>query len=697
MPTVGPRSRPARLLAMNPFLVESSLPYHLPDFTTIAAEHFGPALEAGIAEQRDDVAAIAADPAPPTFANTVDALERSGAVLQRVTAVLSHLTSADTNDDLREIEAVWTPQLTAHRTAILTDEALFARLDHLHRNADDLGLTTEQRHLVQRLHTDFRRAGAGLTPEVAARIAEIDTELSELTTRFGNGLLDESNARALHLREESELDGLDDAQRAAARAAAADRGLDGWLLTLVLPTPQPALASLRVRDVRRRLHEAAVGRGTATGTAGIGLAARIARLRAERAALSGHEHHAAYVTADLTAGSVERIDALLDRIIGAAVRLMESDAAELTELLRADLGDPSATLEPWDWAYYAERLRAERHDLDTDALRAYFPLEQVLQDGVFAAATELYGVTFRRRDDLVGPHPQALVFEVHDADDSGLGLFIGDYFARPSKRGGAWMNTLVDQSHLLGRRPVVCNTMNVPPPAPGEPALLTLGEVKTMFHEFGHALHGLFADSSHPRTSGTSVARDFVEFPSQVNEMWLDDPAVMARFARHYSTGEPLAAEVVTRIRDAAAFNQGWRTVEHVAAVCLDQAWHRLTVDEAAAIDDPLAFEAAALAERGLDLRLVPPRYRTGYFNHIFASGYSAGYYSYLWSEVLDADTVEWFSEQDRPLRELGDHFRSTLLSRGSSRPELESYREFRGRDPEPEAMLRRKGLLTGA
>ena len=684
---------------MNPFLVESPLPYHLPDFAAIAVEHFAPALEAGIAEQRAEVAAIAADPGPPTFANTVDALERSGAVLQRATAVLSHLTSADTSDELREVEATWTPRLAAHRTAILTDAALFARLDELHRKAAELGLDAEQRHLVQRLHTDFRRAGAGLAPDVAARIAGIDAELSELTTRFGNALLDESNARALHLIDEAELDGLDDAQRAAAHAAATARGLDGWVLTLVLPTPQPALASLHNREVRRRLYEAAVGRGSATdagdASGGVGLSLRIARLRAERAELAGYEHHAAYVTADVTAGSVDRIDALLDRIIGPAVNLVESDAAELTGLLRADLSDPAATLEPWDWAYYAERLRVERHDLDTDALRSYFPLEQVLQDGVFAAATDLYGITCTRRDDLVGPHPESMVFEVHDTDGSGLGLFIGDYFARPSKRGGAWMNNLVDQSHLLGRRPVICNTMNVPPPAPGEPALLTLGEVKTMFHEFGHALHGLFADSSHPRTSGTSVARDFVEFPSQVNEMWLNDPAVMARFARHHRTGEPLAAAVVERIRAAATFNQGWLTSEHVAAVWVDQAWHRLSADEAAAIDDPIAFETAALAARGLDLHLVPPRYRTGYFNHIFASGYSAGYYSYLWSEVLDADTVEWFGEQDRPLRELGDHFRAALLSRGSSRPELESYRDFRGRDPEPEAMLRRKGLLV--
>ena len=689
---LGVRAGRARLPGMNPFLTESPLPYQLPDFTAIAVEHFAPALEEGMAQQRDEVAAITAATEPATFADTVDALERSGAVLRRVTAVLSHLTSADTNDALREIEATWKPRLTAHRTAILTDEALFARIDQLQRTADELGLTAEQRHLVQRLHTDFRRAGAGLARDVAARVAEIDTELSELTTRFGNALLDESNARALHLTEEAELDGLDDAQRAAARAAAADRGLDGWLLTLVLPTPQPALASLRNREVRRRLHEAAVGRGI---PAGGDLAVRIARLRAERARLTGYEHHAAYVAADVTAGSTDTIDALLDRVIGPAVRMVEADAVELTALLRDDLGDPEATLEPWDWAYYAERLRTQRHELDLDALRAYFPLEQVLQEGVFAAATELYGISFTRRDDLVGPHPEAMVFEVHDVDGSGLGLFVGDYFARPSKRGGAWMNNLVDQSHLLGRRPVVCNTMNVPPPAPGEPALLTLGEVKTMFHEFGHALHGLFADSSHPRTSGTSVARDFVEFPSQVNEMWLDDPTVMARFARHHRTGEPLPAEVVARIRDAATFNQGWLTTEHVAAVCLDQAWHRLTVAEAAAIDDPVAFEAEALAARGLDVRLVPPRYRTGYFNHVFAGGYSAGYYSYLWSEVLDADTVEWFGEQDRPLRESGDHFRRTLLSRGSSRPEMESYREFRGRDPRPEAMLRSRGLLA--
>ncbi len=674
---------------MNPFLVESPLPHHLPDFAAVRLEHYDEAFEIGIAEQQQEIDAIATNPAEPTFANTVEALELSGAVLDRVGKVLFHLTSADTSPDLRQVEARWTPKLAAHANAIRTNAALFARLDAVHVQPD---LDDEQRHVVDLIHRDFRRNGAGLDAEATARLAQITTELSELTTAFGNQLLDESNAAALHLTDEDELDGLDEGAKAAARDLAADRGVDGWLIALVLPTSQPALASLTNRDVRRRLHEAATSRGQGGC---VELVPRIAALRAERAALLGHPHHAAYALEDQTAGRTDRVDELLDRLIGPALALAEQDAVELTALLREDLADSEARLQAWDWRFYAERLRVRNHDLDTGALSAYFELGQVLHDGVFAAATQLYGVTFSRRADLTGPHPDSEVYEVLDTDGTSLGLFVGDWFARPSKRGGAWMNNLVDQSGLSGYRPVVCNTTNIARPAAGEPALLTLDNVRTLFHEFGHALHGLFAASRCRRTSGTSVVRDFVEFPSQVNEMWLTDPDVVRRFARHHRTGEPLAAEIVTRLAEAESFNQGWHTTEMVAAVWLDQAWHRLGVEQAQSITDPVAFEAEALAVKGLAVDLVPPRYRTGYFNHIFAGGYAAGYYSYLWSEVLDADTVAWFEENaDRPLRELGDHFRETLLSRGSIRPEMDSYRAFRGRDPEPAAMLRRRGLL---
>jgi peptidyl-dipeptidase Dcp len=470
----------------------------------------------------------------------------------------------------------------------------------------------------------------------------------------------------------------------AAQRAARDRGLDGHLLALVLPTGQPVLASLTDRGLRERVHAASVSRGCRGGPHDTrDLVRRITALRAERAALLGHPHHASWVVEAGTAGSVEAVDALLGRMAPVAVADARAEADELS----AAAGHP---IEAWDRAFHAERVRRERSALDADALRPYFELERVLHDGVFHAATLLYGLRFAERHDLPRHHPDVRVFDVHD-ESGQLGLFVLDAFARASKRGGAWMNALVEQSHLLGTRPVVLNTLNIAKPADGEPTLLALDEVRTLFHEFGHALHGLFSDVVHPTFSGTSVPRDFVEYPSQVNEMWLDHPEVLPHYARHHRTGEPLPAELAGRLAESRRSGQGSATTEYLAAALLDQALHRLAPDEE--IDDVERFEADALAAAGVAEPTAPPRYRSTYFQHVFGGGYSAGYYSYIWSEVLDADTVEWFAERGGPTRENGERFRREVLARGGAVDPLDAYRAFRGRDPEPAPLLARRGL----
>ena len=516
-----------------------------------------------------------------------------------------------------------------------------------------------------------------------ARLREINAELSALSTEFGNLLLAGANAAAVHVTDPARLDGLAAGAVSAAAAAARSRDLDGHLLTLVLPTGQPSLSALTDRDLRRELHTASVTRGLGGEQDTRAVIVRLATLRAGRAALLGHPHHASWVAEDATAATVEAIDAMLRPLAPVAAANARVEADELS----AAAGYP---VEAWDRAFHAERVRRERFAVDDEALRPYLELERVLQDGVFRAAGLLYGLTFTERHDLPTYQPDVRIFDV--AGDGGpVGLFVFDPFARDSKRGGAWMNSFVMQSHLLDTRPVVLNTLNVPRPDEGEPALLTLESVRTMFHEFGHALHGLLSDVRYPTFAGTSVPRDFVEFPSQVNEMWLDHPAVLPHYARHHGTGEPLPSELVERLEQARSFGEGFATTEYLAAALLDQAWHRLAPGEDPG--DVEEFEAKALADAGLDVPSAPPRYRSTYFNHVFGSGYSAGYYSYIWSEVLDADTVEWFEEHGGATRENGEHFRRTLLSRGGAEDPMTAYAAFRGRAPELAPLLARRGL----
>lgn len=672
--------------AANPFAAESLLPHRLPPFAAIRTEHFAPALAAGMVDHEAEVAAIATNPEPADFHNTVLALERSGRLLTRVLNTFWNLTSSDATAQLQAIEAQWAPRITAHYDAILLDADLFARVATVHAGRAEL--TPEDRALTERIHTDFVLAGAGLEAAGRASLAALNLRLAELSTQFQQNLLADTDARALVLDSADQLAGAGSDAIAAATSAALDRGLPGkYVISLVLPTNQPLLAVLEDRDVRRRLFEASIRRCRSGRHANLELAAEIARLRAQRAALLGFANHAGVAMADQTAKNPAAVDAMLAQLVEPAMRNALGEA----ELLRAAAAADRIDLAPWDWAFYSARLARERFDLDTEALRPYFELGRVLDDGVFHAAELLYGLTFHPRPDLLGYHPDVRIWEVFDADEMSIGLYLGDFFARPIKRGGAWMSNFVEQNHLFGERPVVVNCLNLnKPPAP-EPTLLTLDQVRTLFHEFGHALHGLLSDVSYSRISGTNVPRDFVEYPSQVNEMWLRDPGVLANYARHHATGEPLAPEQLQRIQAAQQWGQGFATVEFLAATLLDQAWHRLGAGDE--VGDPLAFERRALAEAGVANDLIPPRYGTPYFQHVFAGGYAASYYGYVWAEVLDADTVDWFLANGGATRANGERFRRTVLAVGGSVDPIESFESLVGHAPDIVPLLRRRGL----
>ncbi|MGW4249477.1 M3 family metallopeptidase [Nocardia sp. NPDC004722] len=586
-------------MTSNPLLERSTLPYELPTFAEIGEEHYLPAFERGMAEQLAEVAAVTAQDEAPSFANTIAALERSGAILTRVSQVFHNIVSSDTNERLEAIDAEVSPRLAAHADAIHLDPVLFGRIDTLHERRAELGLDAEQTRLLERYHLRFVRAGARLDAAQQARLREINAEIATASTEFGQSLLAATNASTLILDSVEELDGLTPAAVAAAAENARTLGHPGkWALSLQNVSNQPVLAALADRSVRERMMAASLGRGFGpNGNAVLG--ARMTALRAERAELLGYSDHASYAVADQTAKTAAAVEDMLARLVPPAVANAEREAGELTAALRA--ADPDAELRSWDWQFWSEKLRAEQFSVDSEVLRPYLELERVLWDGVFHAAGLVYGLTFRERTDLTGYHPEVRVFEVFDADGGALGLFLGDFFKRPSKRGGAWMNSLVRQSNLLGQRPVVVNNLNIVKPAEGEPALLTWENVRTLFHEFGHALHGLFSDVEYPFFAGTAVPRDFVEFPSQVNEMWMARPEVLANYARHIDTGEPMPAELVERMIEAERFGEGFRTVEYLAAALLDWAWHRRTRADADADTDPEAFEDEALrqAHRG--------------------------------------------------------------------------------------------------
>jgi peptidyl-dipeptidase Dcp len=674
----------------NPFAAPSQLDHGLPPFDLIREEHYLPAFEEGMAEQRRELEAITTDSAEPSLQNTLEALERSGALLARVSRVFFNLIGSSVTDGLREVETVVVPALAAHRDAILMDSRLFARITALH---DQPGLDGEQRRLLERYQLDLVRAGAGLAAPEQARLREINQELSTLGTSFRNNLQADTNDLAVQVKTVDELAGLPDDAIAAAAAAASARGIDGYLITLSLPSRQPALAALTNRDLRERLHRHSVSRGRRGNDHDTRAAlTRIATLRAERAVLLGYPQHAAYVVADQTAGSVDAVMSMLTALVDPAVENVQAEQRELTARLHQDGHD--GELQPWDWAYYAELVAKERFARDAAALRPWFELSRVLTEGIFVAAHGLYGLSFVPRPDLPVYHRDVQVFEVFD-DSVSLGLFLADWYARDSKRGGAWMSSFVDQSELLAEQPVVVMNLNYPRPPDGSPTLLTLDEVRTAFHEFGHVLHGLLSNVRYPRLSGTNVPRDFVEYPSQVNEMWAWQPELLARYAVHHVTGEPLPTVVLDGLLAAQSYGQGFATAEILAAMLLDQAWHQRTAEEPPIPpQDVDAFEREALQRFGLDLPAVPPRYGSSYFAHIFSGGYSAGYYSYLWSEVLDADTEEWFEERGGLQRHSGDLFRRELLSRGGAVDPMLAYQAVLGRPPRIEPLLERRGLL---
>ncbi len=676
----------------NPFIAPSALPHGLPPFAEIAPEHFRPAFDAGFAEQLAEVAAISADPADPTVENTLLPLERSGQLLERVANVFYNKSSADNDDFVSELEEEIAPRMAAHSDAIRLDPALYARVAAI-RAAIRTGLDTgaapldpETRYLVERYFAELTLAGAGLGETEKQALRDYNRELSTLTTRFEKNLLADTNDLAVIIDDVAELDGLARDDISAAATAADERGLDGkYLITLVLPTGHPYLSQLTRRDVRQRIMEASRSRGIRGGDHDTrALVLEITRIRAKRAALLGFDSHAAYVTADSTAQTPARVFEMLGRLAPPAARNARAEQAELEALAGHEI-------EAWDWAFYSEKVRAAKYDVDTASMRPYFEAERVLRDGIFFAAEKLYGVTFTERVDLVGYHPEVRVFEVRGHDGVEIGLYLLDLYTRDSKRGGAWMNSLISQSRLLGHPTVVVNNLNVPKPAAGTPTLLTYDLVNTFFHEFGHALHGLFARVTYPMFAGTNVYRDFVEFPSQVNEMWMLWPEVLANFAVHYETGERMPQQLVEKLHASAAFNEGFATSEYLAAALLDQAWHAIGPDQA--VTDVAAFERDALANAGLDNPAVPTRYSSTYFAHTFSGGYAAAYYSYIWSEVLDADTVGWFTENGGLTRENGDRFRDRLLGVGGSKDPLEAYRDFRGRDAVIEPLLKRRGL----
>jgi peptidyl-dipeptidase Dcp len=683
-------------IEQNPFFSRSTLEYELPPFALIKEEHYLPAFYHGCEEQLAEVAAIIAQP-EVTFENTIVAMERSGQILGRMLRVFYNISSSDTNPAIDAIEEEMAPKLAAHQDSISLNPDLFARIKKLYLDQSSLHLNEEDSWLLQKYYNDFLHAGADLSEANRTRLMAINEELSKLEAQFSKKLLAESKDSGVIVDNAADLDGLTENEIAACEVAAKDRGLEGkFLINAVNFSGHPLLASLTNRSLREKIMAASLAKssqGNESDTRETLLA--MAALRAERASLFGFANHVQYVTSSQTAKNPENIHAMLRPIAASARRNAEREAGEILIELQADCADLAdqtvTTVESWDWDFYTEKVRQKKYNLDSAAMREYFELERVLHEGVFFAAHKLFGITFKERPDLITYHPEARAFEVFNEDGSKLGLFIGDFYTRDSKRGGAWMNNLVDQNFLFGQLPVVCNNLNIPKPPAGEPTLLTLDETTTLFHEFGHALHGLLSHVTYIRTSGTSVERDFVEFPSQVNEMWILWPEVLDNYARHYITGEKFPQAWRDSLSASETFNQGFATTSYLAAAVLDLAWHELTVGQE--VDDVLAFEKAALENYGLLYSPVPTRYRSTYFSHIFGGGYSAGYYGYIWSEVLDADTVDWFKESGGLTRTNGDHFRNELLSRGGSIDSMQLFRNFRGRDAKSEPLLKRRGL----
>jgi peptidyl-dipeptidase Dcp len=675
----------------NPFAAASTLQYEAPPFDRIKDTDYQPALEEGMRVQLTEIAAVADNPDGPTFANTIEAMERSGRLLTRTAKIFFNLTQSNTNDTLQKIQSEESPKLAAHQDTIYLNPKLFARVKAVYDQRESAVLDAQSKYLVERYYKNFVRAGARLSDADKTTLRAFNQEESKLTTQFHDKLLADTDASAVVVDNKAELEGLSEGDIAAAAERAKDRHMEGkWVLTLQNTTQQPALSSLKNRALRQRLFQASVSRGNHGGENDTrAIVQRLAEERAQRAKLLGYPTFAAYVLDDQMAGTPQAAEKLLTDLVPAATAKARAEAAAMQKLIDKEKG--GFKLGPEDWEFYAEKVRKAQYDLDGSQIKPYFVLDRVIQDGVFYAANQLYGLTFKERKDIPVYQPDVRVFEVFDADGKSLAIFYGDYFSRPNKSGGAWMDTFVDQNELFGTHPVVFNVTNFTKPAPGQPALISFDDVTALFHEFGHALHGMFAHVRYPLLAGTNVPRDYVEFPSQFNEHWALDPKVFANYAKHYQTGKPMPQALVDKIKKSHTFNQGYATTEYLGASLLDLAWHTLPAD--ASQQEVNTFEPAALERFKIAMTEVPPRYHTTYFSHVWPGGYAAGYYAYLWSEVTDDDAYAWFKENGGMTRANGQRFRDMVLSKGGSEEEAASYRAFRGRDPIVEPLLEERGL----
>ena len=679
-------------MSENPFYSESTLPFEAPDFDAIENRHFMPAFERGMKEQLNEIDSIATQTAEPTFENTIVAMELSGDLLTRVQRVFFNLTSAHTNDEIQNIQSELAPKLAAHSDNIYLNRELFDRVESLYQNIDQLSLDEESKKLLNDTYRDFVRAGAQLTDDQQVRMRQINERISSLTTEFQEKLLELTRERAVIVDDENMLEGLSRDRIASAKQAAEQRGYgDSYLINISNTTRHPLLSSLSNRDMRQQLWEASAYRGLGRdgGIDTRPIVLELVELRAERANLLGYDTYAHFALEPQTGESPERVLDLLRDLIPPVITNSDIEAELIREYMIQDGVEDN--LQPWDWEYYAEKVRQERYDIDDSVVREYFELDKVLNDGVFYAMERLFGITFEERFDLPVYHEDVRVWDVMDEDGSQIGLFYGDFFSRDSKRGGAWMNSFVVQSHLKEKQPVVVNVLNNTPPADGEPALVSFSNVTTLFHEMGHAVHGLFSDVTYPSLAGTSVPRDFVEFPSTFQEDWAILPEVLENYAVHHETGERIPQDLLDKLIDAREFNQGFDTYEYLAATMVDMEWHLL--DPSMIPSDVEAFEQASLAKYNLANPAIPPRYKSAYFSHIFAGGYSANYYAYIWSEILAADAFAFMQNQGGLNRENGDRFRDYILSRGGSDEAMDLYRDYRGGEPDVEHLLERRGL----
>lgn len=678
-------------LADNPFVHPSETYMNAPDFTKIKAEHFAPAFDEGMRQHNEEIAAIVDNAEAPTFTNTIEALERAGQVLQRTSAVFFALTSADTNDELRAIEAEYVPKLTAHSDEIMLNDKLFARIKTVYETGLE-GLQPDQVRLTKQYYDNYVKAGANLSAEDKEKLKKLNGEEAELTAKFGNMLTDATNV-PVFFTDKAQLDGLSDSELQEAADLAKEEGKEGqWAIRLVNTTQQPVMAKLNNRDSRKAILEASINRcnnGDKYDTQSI--IKRLATLRAEKAQLLGFKTFADWTLQDALAKNGETVRNFLERI----AKLYQPKAAEDAKMLEAfaqKSEGPDFKLEAYDWAYYAEKMRKEQYDIDEAQLSEYFVLDSVLHNGVFFAANKLYGLTFEQRTDVSVYNPDVTVYDVKNDKGEVIALFYFDPYARPSKSGGAWMSNFVEQSTLLGNKPVIYNVCNNKKPAAGQPCLMTWDEVTTLFHEFGHALHGMLSTQTYPSISGTNVSRDFVEFPSQFNEHWASEPTVFANYAKHYKTGEQMPAELRDKMIAAGNFNQAYSVGENLAASLIDQCWHALAVGDK--VDDVQAFEQEALTKYGMLNAQIPPRYRSPYFRHIWSNDYSAGYYSYLWSEAVDNEVYAWIEAHGGMTRENGQRLADMLLSRGNSEDPMILFEQFTGhKEVDIEPLLRFRGL----